>query len=127
MEAIIYRSRTASQPCSLVEFLIGDGVNPGWLDQRVFAGSGDALSSASGSSGGRLRSERQTRAWNREVASVGGGWPDLMELSAVAARCSRMPGAGARGHGVVIRSPWPFDRNRGAAVGGCYMPRVWQR
>jgi hypothetical protein len=67
MEAIIYRSRTASQPCSLVEFLIGDGVNLGWLDQRVFAGSGGALSSASGSSAvacdRRDRQERGIAKW----------------------------------------------------------------
>jgi len=37
METTIHYPLTAHQPCSLVEFLIGDGVNPGWLDKRVSA------------------------------------------------------------------------------------------
>jgi len=49
METIIKQSNFEYQTRSLIDFLLGDGIQPGWLDEQSY---GPSLSSARASSKG---------------------------------------------------------------------------
>jgi hypothetical protein len=45
MERIGDPSLIQSAPCSLIEFLLGDGISPGWLDDQILDPSLNSRSS----------------------------------------------------------------------------------